>query len=109
MGFAFTINKNNVNITSVHPAFEFGEVESIFLDIVEKNLEGLENLSPSLNDRIARLLAKSKSKKILKLKNREEQDLLLNKIFSCKEPNYSPDNKRIVYKINIENINSKFH
>ena len=109
LGFAFTINKNNVNITSVHPAFEFGEVESIFLDIVEKNLEGLENLSPSLNDRIARLLAKSKSKKILKLKNREEQDLLLNKIFSCKEPNYSPDNKRIVYKINIENINSKFH
>ncbi len=48
-------------------------------------------------------------KSLLKLKNREEQDLLLNKIFSCKEPNYSPDNKRIVYKINIENINSKFH
>ena len=78
-------------------------------DIVEKNLEGLEYLSPSLNDRIARLLAKSKSKKISKLKNREEQDLLLNKIFSCKEPNYSPDNKRVVYKINIENINSKFN
>ena len=37
LGFAFTINKNNVNITSVHPAFEFEEVESIFLDIVEKN------------------------------------------------------------------------
>lgn len=109
LGFAFTINKNNVNITSIHPAFEFGEVESIFLDIVEKNLEGLEDLSPSLNDRIARLLAKSKSKKVLKLKNKKEQDLLLNKIFRCKEPNYSPDNKRIVYKINIENINSKFN
>ena len=79
------------------------------MDIVEKNLEGLESLSPTLNDRIARLLAKSKSRKILKLKNREEQDLLLNKIFSCKEPNYSPDNKRVVYKINIENINSKFN
>ena len=108
LGFSFDINKNNVNIIAIHPVFEFREVESIFFDIVENNLEGLENLSPSLNDRIARLLAKSKSKKILKLKNKQEQDFLLNRIFSCKEPNYSPDNKRIVYKINIENINSKF-
>ena len=84
MGFAFTINKNNVNITSIHPAFEFREVESIFLDIVEKNLEGLESLSPTLNDRIARLLAKSKSKKISKLKNRDEQDLLLNKFLAVR-------------------------
>ena len=109
LGFTFSIKQNNVNITSIHPAFEFAEVESIFLDIIEKNYEGLEHLSPSLNDRIARLLAKSKSKKILKLKNKKEQDLLLNKIFSCKEPNYSPDNKRIIYKMNIENINSKFN
>ena len=79
------------------------------MDIIENNLEGFEDLSPSLNDRVARLLAKSKSKKILKLKNKKEQDLLLNKIFSCKEPNFSPDNKRIIYKINVKNINSKFN
>ena len=109
LGFIFSVQKNNVNVTSIHPTFDFGEIESIFLDIIENNLEGFEDLSPSLNDRVARLLAKSKSKKILKLKNKKEQDLLLNKIFSCKEPNFSPDNKRIIYKINVKNINSKFN
>ena len=109
LGFIFSIQKNNVNIKSIHPIFDFREVESIFNDIIEKNSLDFEELSPSLNDHIAKLLANSKSKKILKLKNKKEQDLLLNKIFSCKEPNLCPQNKKIIFKLSIEKINSKFN
>ncbi len=109
LGFIFSIQKNNVNIKSIHPIFDFREVESIFNDIIEKNSLDFEELSPSLNDHIAKLLANSKSKKILKLKNKKEQDLLLNKIFNCKEPNLCPQNKKIIFKLSIEEINSKFN
>ena len=109
LGFIFSIQKNNVNIKSIHPIFDFREVESIFNDIIEKNSLDFEELSPSLNDHIAKLLANSKSKKILKLKNKKEQDLLLNKIFNCKEPNLCPQNKKIIFKLSIEKINSKFN
>ena len=109
LGFIFSIQKNNVNIKSIHPIFDFREVESIFNDIIQKNSLDFEELSPSLNDHIAKLLANSKSKKILKLKNKKEQDLLLNKIFSCKEPNLCPQNKKIIFKLSIEKINSKFN
>ena len=109
LGFIFSVQKNNVNIKSIHPIFDFREVESIFNDIIEKNSLDFEELSPSLNDHIAKLLANSKSKKILKLKNKKEQDLLLNKIFNCKEPNLCPQNKKIIFKLSIEKINSKFN
>lgn len=109
LGFIFSIQKNNVNIKSIHPIFDFREVESIFNDIIEKNSLDFEELSPSLNDHIAKLLANSKSKKILKLKNKKEQDLLLNKIFNCREPNLCPRNKKIIFKLSIEKINSKFN
>ncbi len=109
LGFIFSVQKNNVNIKSIHPIFDFREVESIFNDIIEKNSLDFEELSPSLNDHIAKLLANSKSKKILKLKNKKEQDLLLNKIFNCKEPNLCPQNKKIIFKLSIEEINSKFN
>ena len=109
LGFIFSIQKNNVNIKSIHPIFDFREVESIFNDIIEKNSLDFEELSPSLNDHIAKLLANSKSKKILKLKNKKEQDLLLNKIFNCKEPNLCPQYKKIIFKLSIEKINSKFN
>ena len=109
LGFIFSIQKNNINIKSIHPIFDFREVESIFNDIIEKNSLDFEELSPSLNDHIAKLLANSKSKKILKLKNKKEQDLLLNKIFNCKEPNLCPQNKKIIFKLSIEKINSKFN
>ena len=109
LGFIFSIQKNNVNIKSIHPIFDFREVESIFNDIIEKNSLDFEELSPSLNDHIAKLLANSKSKKILKLKNKKEQDLLLNKIFNCKEPNLCPHNKKIIFKLSIGKINSKFN
>ena len=109
LGFIFSVQKNNINIKSIHPIFDFREVESIFNDIIEKNSLDFEELSPSLNDHIAKLLANSKSKKILKLKNKKEQDLLLNKIFNCKEPNLCPQNKKIIFKLSIEKINSKFN
>ncbi len=109
LGFIFSIKKNNIYLKSIHPSFNYGEVESIFLEIMEKNSSEIDKLYPSLNDYVSKTLAKSKSQKILKLKNKKEQDLLLNKIFSCKEPNFCPQNKKIIFKIGIENINSKFN
>ena len=109
LGFVFSVQKNNINVKSIHPIFDFKEVESVFMYIVEKNSSGFEELYPSINDHITKLLAKAKSKKILRLKNKKEQDLLLNRIFNCKESNLCPQNKKIIFKFSIDNINSKFN
>ena len=40
--------------------------------------------------------------------NLYEQEFLVNQLFSCKEPNLSPDNKQIFITLNKNDIENRF-
>ena len=41
--------------------------------------------------------------------NSDEQEYIVNHLFSCKEPNLSPDNKQIFITLNKNDIENKFN
>ena len=60
-----------------------------------------------VSDFFAKALSKSSSIKSGEKLNSNEQEFLVNQLFSCKEPNLSPNNKQIfitLSKNDIENI-----
>ena len=62
-----------------------------------------------LLDTIIKSLAKSLAIKSGKQLNSKEQEEIINKLFSCKEPNYSPYGKLIFTKLPLDEIEQKFN
>jgi len=54
-------------------------------------------------------MAKSLAVKTGKQLNAKEQEELINKLFSCKEPNYSPYGKLIFTNLPLDEIEQKFN
>ena len=62
-----------------------------------------------LLDTIIKSMAKSLAVKTGKQLSAKEQEELINKLFSCKEPNYSPYGKLIFTNLPLEEIEQKFN
>lgn len=87
--------------------------ESQVVGIIEELIENFKNEIPSNSfsqvDAIAKSLAKSLAiKSGTKLINKEQEDIL-NKLFCCKEPNYSPFGKKTFITLTIEELEEKFN
>ena len=62
----------------------------------------------SLSDSIAKFMAKSVAVKSGKLLNETELSNLVNALFACKEPNFSPYNKPIFITLTTEDLDKRF-
>ena len=63
----------------------------------------------STADFFAKRLSKITSIKSGQKLNLDEQEYIVNLLFSCKEPNLSPDNKQIFITLNKNDIENKFN
>lgn len=109
IGFVFsTIDKEEIKITGIPINIQESQV-SIVLDELLSNLhnEILEN-SFSLNDAIAKTMAKSLAIKNGTIITTEEQENLVNSLFACKEPKLSPFNKTTFVILSTDEIDKKF-
>ena len=81
--------------------------------ILEELAGNIENEVPDTSfsqiDTIAKSLAKSLSIKAGTPLNSKEQESLVNKLFSCKEPNYSPSGKKTFITISMEDLEQQFN
>ncbi len=108
LGFVYELSHSLLIITSVPVQLENNSIEEIIDDILddEDNFDKSKNLSYS--DFFAKKLSKSSSIKTGKNLNSDEQEFLVNQLFSCKEPNLSPDNKQIFITLNKNDIENRF-
>jgi len=58
---------------------------------------------------ITKSLAKSLAIKVGTPLNNKEQENILNKLFSCKEPNYSPFGKQTYVTLSLQDLEEKFN
>ena len=95
-------------ILSVPSQIINNSIEEIIEDILddENIFDKSKNLSYS--DFFAKKLSKSSSIKTGQSLNSNEQEFLVNQLFSCKEPNLSPDNKQIFITLNKNDIENRF-
>ena len=107
LGFEFGLEDNLLKIKSVPNQLKNNSIEEIIDDILDNDNDFNESNSLSHSDFFAKLLSKSSSIKSGEKLNSNEQEFLVNQLFSCKEPNLSPYNKQIfitLSKNDIENI-----
>ena len=107
LGFEFGLEDNLLKITSVPNQLKNNSIEEIIDDILDDDNDFDKSNSLSHSDFFAKALSKSFSIKSGEKLNSNEQEFLVNQLFSCKEPNLSPYNKQIfiaLSKNDIENI-----
>ena len=107
LGFEYELYNNQLKILSIPNQLKMNSIEDIIDNILNDEYDSDQSNSSSNSDFFARKLSKSSSIKSGKKLNLNEQEFIVNQLFSCKEPNLSPDNRQIfvtLSKNDIENI-----
>ena len=109
LGFIFeNFSDNEIVVSGIHPVFKHDGLEGFFNELIENEILNYKEHSSSMNDYLAKLICLSKSINISHLVNEQEQILLLNQLFACKDSRFTPENKKIYIAIEDKEINTKF-
>ncbi|WMW78366.1 DNA mismatch repair endonuclease MutL [Flavobacterium sp. 20NA77.7] len=109
IGFLFEASKQDALIILGIPAqVTESEVAPILQDLIYNLQKEVPEDSFSLSDSIAKFMAKSVAVKSGKLLNETELSNLVNALFACKEPNFSPYNKPIFITLTTEDLDKRF-
>ena len=108
LGFEYKLSESLLTITSIPVQLENNSIEEIIDEILNGDIDFDQSKNLSYSDFFAKKLSKSSSIKSGKKLNLDEQEFLVNQLFSCKEPNLSPDNKQIFITLNKNDIENRF-
>ena len=108
-GFDFEFFGKDTVVVNGIPAI-LGECDA--KQMVEKLIEHFKNINldmkPDLKDRIAKSVARTSAINYGRHLNLEEMRELIDNLFACQTPNFSPDGKKIITIITHEEIDKKF-
>ena len=107
----FLINKKNkksLEIKGIPVDCKEENIEELLEDILESLQAEILNKNFSQSDVLAKVLAKKLSIKTNKSLKIEEQEKLLDDLFSCKEILISPFEKKIFFNLTIKELEKKF-
>ena len=107
IGFDISIEKDLMIVKSVPYGIEKSDVEEVVENLLNEDFNISNDLSTS--DFFAKRLSKITSIKSGQKLNLDEQEYIVNHLFSCKEPNLSPDNKQIFITLSKNDIEKKFN
>ena len=109
LGFAFeSIALDEVKIIGLPVQVKESEVLDILNDLIHNLQQNLPEDSFSLSDSIAKFMAKSVAVKSGKIMNETEMSAIVNSLFGCKEPNFSPFNQPIFITLTTEELDKRF-
>ena len=108
-GFEFTtIDVEYIEIKGIPSNLPENQVASIFEDLIGDVKNEVPDTNFSATDMMAKSMSKSLAIKTGQSLNYKEQEHLVNRLFGCKEPNISPDNKPTFITVTMEEIDRKF-
>lgn len=108
-GFVFTsFTKDGIIISGLPVNISESEVSILFEEIINDIQLEVPDTGFSLNDRIAKSMARSLAVKTGTVLSDKEQENMVNTLFACKEPDVSPQNKPVFITISIEDIDKRF-
>jgi len=108
LGFVYDLSNTLLSISSVPTQLINNSIEEVIEDILDDENIFDKSKNFSYSDFFAKKLSKSSSIKTGQSLNSNEQEFLVNQLFSCKEPNLSPDNKQIFITLNKNDIENRF-
>ena len=107
IGFDISVKSELMLIESIPFGIEKNNVAEVIETILSEDFNTSNDYSTS--DFFAKRLSKVTSIKSGQKLNSDEQEYIVNHLFSCKEPNLSPDNKQIFITLNKNDIENKFN
>jgi len=109
LGFHLDLDKNQLNINGIPTYIKESQIKEVInyliidLEFYYKQAES----SFEINDRIAKSIAKSTAVKTGQKLHDEEQTLLLDELFACKDSLISPFNKQIYTTLRLDDIEKR--
>lgn len=108
-GFVFdTITAEKVVLSGTPVGLNESGVSDVFTQLIADITEDVPDASFSLNDQVAKSMAKSMAVKSGMVLNREAREHLINRLFACKEPGVSPNNSPVLTTLDITELDKKF-
>ena len=109
-GFIFSsFTDENIELTGVPVGVKESEVHIVFEQLIHDIEHEVPDVNFSVSDLLSKSLAKSLAIKNGKKLEREEQEYIINTLFSCKEPSISPANKTVFTTLKVEELDKKFN
>lgn len=103
------IGEDQITLNAIPVNIPETQVNQILEELAGNIKNEVPDTSFSQIDAIAKSLAKSLSIKAGTQLNAKEQESLVNNLFSCREPNYSPSGKRTFITISMEDLEERFN
>jgi DNA mismatch repair protein MutL len=109
IGFRFEIfGKNTLLINGIPTHLSGGREKDIFEGLIEQFKHNQAELAIPIQENLARSLAKKASIKTGQKLAKEEMQSLIDTLFACKAPNYSPDGNSTYFIFELSKIESYF-
>lgn len=110
LGFRFEVfGKNTLLINGVPANLKHVSEKDLFEGLIDQFKQNQSGLSLPLQENLTRALAKRASIKAGQKLEMEEMKELLNSLFLCKTPNYSPEGKPTFYIFELGKLESYFN
>ena len=109
-GFVFSKLENEVaELTGIPVSVVESNVSMIFEELINDVENEVPDSNFSQTDMLAKSLAKSLAIKTGQRLTVEEQEHLVNRLFACKEPSVSPNNRATFITMRVEDLDKKFN
>lgn len=110
LGFRFEeFGKNTLLINGLPATIDLGREKEIFEGLIEQFKINQSEFSLSLQENLARSLARRAAIKAGQRLEKEEMQSLIDKLFACNTPNYSPDGRSAFFILDLTKIESYFN
>lgn len=110
LGFRFEVfGKNTLLINGIPANLSSGTEKELFEGLLEQFKINQSELSLPLKENLARALAKRACIKIGQKLVKEEMQSLIERLFACLNPNYSPDGKPTFFIFDLAKIENYFN
>lgn len=110
LGFRFEVfGKNTLLVNGIPANLKFVSEKQLFEGLIDQFKHNQSELSLPLQENLARALAKRASVKSGQKLEKEEMQELLNSLFSCKTPGYSPEGNPTFYIFELSKLESYFN
>ncbi len=108
-GFNFSVlEEETVEITGVPSEIKPDNVPFILEQLILDIHNEVPDASFSMNDILAKSLAKNAAIKTGIKLNSQEQEHLIHQLFACKEPTVCPNNRKVLITLSTKEIDTKF-
>ncbi len=110
IGFEFSdFGNNSIVINGVPADLKSVNEKTLFEGFIEQFKLNQSELSISNDENIARAISKRSAIKEGVSLNKEEMTSLIDQLFACQSPNYSPDGKKTTFILELEKIDQFFN